>query len=83
MLRVIEAGSPLDRLMVTGIQGQVGVRVGLDGARVLAACSLVSFPLPGAIPGAVGVLGPLRMDYAFTLAVVDRVGTRVADLLSA
>jgi len=83
MLRMIEAGSPLDRLMVTGIQGQVGVRVGLDEARVLAACSLVSFPLPGAIPGAVGVLGPLRMDYAFTLAVVDRVGTRVADLLSA
>ena len=30
-----------------------------------------------------GVLGPLRMDYAFTLAVVERVGTRVADLLSA
>ncbi len=83
VLRMIEAGSPLDRLMVTGIQGQVGVRVGLDEARVLAACSLVSFPLPGAIPGAVGVLGPLRMDYAFTLAVVDRVGTRVADLLSA
>jgi heat-inducible transcriptional repressor len=83
VLRMIEAGSPLDRLMVTGIQGQVGVRVGLDEARVLASCSLVSFPLPGVIPGAVGVLGPLRMDYALTLAVVDRVGTRVADLLSA
>lgn len=83
MLRLVEAGSPLDRLMITGIQGQVGVRVGLDEASVLAACSLVSFPLPGAIPGAVGVLGPLRMDYAFTLAVVDRVGTRVADVLSA
>ena len=41
------------------------------------------FTLPGSIPGAVGVLGPLRMDYAFTLAVVDTVGSRVADLLSA
>ena len=28
-------------------------------------------------------LGPVRMDYAFTLAVVERVGTRIADLLSA
>ena len=83
LLRAVEAGAPLDRLMVHGIQGQVGVRVGVDEAQGLAGCSLVSFPLPGAFPGAVGVLGPLRMDYAFTLAVVDRVGTRVADLLSA
>jgi len=33
------------------------------------------------VRGAVGVLGPLRMDYARTLAVVDAVGNRVADLL--
>jgi transcriptional regulator of heat shock response len=31
----------------------------------------------------VGVLGPMRMDYATTLALVDLVGTRVTDLLSA
>jgi len=83
VLQAVETGEPLNRLMVGGIQGQVGVRVGLDEARALAGCSLVSFPLPGAVRGAVGVLGPLRMDYAFTLAVVDRVGTRIADLLSA
>ena len=83
VLQVLETGDPLNRLMVSGIEGQVGVRVGVDSTHALAACSLVSFPLPGAFPGAVGVLGPRRMDYAFTLAVVDRVGTRVADLLSA
>lgn len=84
VLQALETGDPLNRLMVTGIEGQVGVRIGLaDGDGSLSALSLVSFPLPGAIAGAVGVLGPRRMDYAFTLAVVDRVGMRVADLLSA
>jgi len=83
VLEALESGEPLNRLLVSGIQGQVGVRVGLEPAAGLSACSLVSFTLPGAIPGAVGVLGPLRMDYAFALAVVDRVGSRVADLLSA
>lgn len=83
VLLAVETGDPLSRLMVSGAQGQVVVRVGLDGAAALAGCSLVSFPLPGAIAGAVGVLGPLRMDYGLTLAVVDSVGSRVADLLSA
>ncbi|HTR96664.1 MAG TPA: hypothetical protein VMH61_02070 [Candidatus Acidoferrales bacterium] len=83
VLEALESGEPLNRLLVSGISGQVGVRVGLESATGLSACSLVSFTLPGAIPGAVGVLGPLRMDYAFALAVVDRVGSRVADLLSA
>ena len=83
VLEAVESGEPLARLMVTGIQGQAGVRVGLEAGGSLAGCSLVSFTLPGAIPGAVGVLGPLRMDYAYTLAIVDTVGSRIADLLSA
>ncbi|MCC6347997.1 MAG: hypothetical protein IT347_00185 [Candidatus Eisenbacteria bacterium] len=83
VLLAVETGDPLRRLLVSGAQGQVAVRVGLDGPAALAGCSLVSFPLPGSITGAVGVLGPLRMDYGLTLAVVDRVGSRVADLLSA
>lgn len=83
VLLAVETGEPLSRLMVSGAQGQVAVRIGLDGAAALAGCSLVSFPLPGVIAGAVGVLGPLRMDYGLTLAAVDRVGSRVADLLSA
>jgi len=83
VLEAVESGEPLNRLLVSGIQGQVGVRVGLPPGAGLASCSLVSFALPGSISGAVGVLGPLRMDYAFTLAVVDTVGSRVADLLSA
>ncbi len=82
ILRVVETGSPLDRLMVASVEGQAAVRVGVDEDLALAGCSLVSYALPGSIHGAVGVLGPLRMDYAQALAVVDAVGARVADLLA-
>lgn len=81
LLAAVESGSPLDRLMVTAIEGQPSVRVGLDEDRALEGCSLVSYALPGPVPGAIGVLGPLRMDYARALAVVDAVGTRLAQLL--
>ena len=69
-------------MLVGSIEGQVAVRVGLDEDNALDGCSLVSYVLPGAVPGAVGVLGPLRMDYARVLAVVDAVGGRVSDLLA-
>jgi heat-inducible transcriptional repressor len=81
VLRSVESGAPLDRLMVRTVEGQAAVRAGVDEDRALAACSLVSYSLPGSVRAAVGVLGPLRMDYARTLAVVDAVGSRVADLL--
>ena len=81
-MQSVESRSPLDRLMVGSIEGQVAVRVGLDEDDALDGCSLVSYVLPGTIPGAVGVLGPLRMDYARVLAVVDAVGGRVSDLLA-
>jgi len=84
VLRALESGSALERLMVSGLQGHAGVSVGVDPSPGLGgALSLVSYPLPGAVSGAVGVLGPMRMDYATTIALVDLVGTRVADLLSA
>lgn len=81
VLEVVEHGAPLDRLMVWCAEGQAAARVGLDEVRALAGLSLVSYALPGSVRGAVGVLGPLRMDYALALAAVDAVGRRVADLL--
>ncbi|MEY4069983.1 MAG: hypothetical protein RL721_597 [Candidatus Eisenbacteria bacterium] len=91
VLRALESGGSFERLMVSGLQGHAGVQVGIGpataaagiGPATAAALSLVSFPLPGAVHGAVGVLGPMRMDYATTLALVDLVGARVSDLLSA
>ena len=83
MLRVVESGRPLDRWMAASVEGQAAVQVGLDASQPLASCSLVSFALPGTLWGAVGVLGPRRMDYALVFAVVDAVGNRVSDLLQA
>jgi heat-inducible transcriptional repressor len=81
LLQVIENGPPLDRLMVGGIEGHPAVRVSLDEADALTRCSLVSYPLTGAPRLAVGVLGPLRMDYARALAAVEAVGVRIASYL--
>ena len=81
LLHSVESGTPLGRLMFGNVEGTAAVRVGLDEDRALAGCSLVSYVLPGPVPGAVGLLGPLRMDYARALSVVDFVGTRVSELL--
>jgi heat-inducible transcriptional repressor len=81
ILRVVESGAPLDRLMVAGVEGHVAVRVGLDEDLALASCSLVSYALPGAVRAAVGILGPLRMDYSLAFAAVDVVGTRLGELI--
>ncbi len=82
ILDAVERGAPLGALMVSAVEGHVAVRVGLDEPRALTGCSLVSYALPGEVCGAVGVLGPRRMDYAVTLAVVDAVGHRVAEYLT-
>jgi len=81
VLRAVEAGTSLEHLMVSGVEGHAAVRVGLGASSGLETCSLVSFTLPGHVRGAVGVLGPVRMNYAYALAVVDQVGTHVAELL--
>jgi heat-inducible transcriptional repressor len=81
LLRVVESGSPLDRLMVDAVEGQPAVRVALDQVRALTGLSLVSFALPGRPRAGLGVLGPVRMDYARCVAVVEAVGARVAEYL--
>jgi heat-inducible transcriptional repressor len=81
VLRAVESGSPLERLLFDGLEGQTVVRVGLDEDRALSGCSLVTFRLSGPRPAALGVLGPLRMDYARTFAAVDAVGLQVKELM--
>ncbi len=82
LLQVVESGSPLDHLMVACLEGQAMVRVGVDEDHALSGCSLVSYALPGTVSGAVGVLGPLRMDYARVFSVVDAIGARLAERLA-
>lgn len=81
LLRLVESGPPLDRLLVTPVAGQAAVRIALDEDAALEGLSLVAFPVAGGAPVALGILGPVRMDYARALAVVDAVGTRVAGYL--
>jgi heat-inducible transcriptional repressor len=81
ILRAVEEGATLDRLMVSSAEGHVAVRVGIDEDVALRDCSLVAYALPGSVRAAVGVLGPMRMDYSLALTVVDAVGTRVAQIL--
>lgn len=81
LLHAVESGPPLDRLLVGSVEGHAAVRVGIDEDAALASCSLVSYVLPGAVRCAVGVLGPMRMNYALALAAVDAVGSRVSELL--
>jgi heat-inducible transcriptional repressor len=68
--------------MMGPLEGRAMVRVGVDEDDALSDCSLVSYALPGTVWGAVGVLGPLRMDYARVLAVVEGVGARLAERLA-
>ncbi len=82
VLEAVESGTPLERVLASGIEGQVGAHVGLRHESALAGCSLVTYLLPARVPAAIGVLGPLRMNYALAFAVVEMVGDQVADLLS-
>ena len=79
VLRAVETGDPIGNLMVGGSEGFAEVRVGLEA---LAGCSLVAYTLPGPVRAAVGVLGPLRMNYSLAYAVVDRMGSRLTEVLN-
>ena len=83
VLSALESRRTLGPWLAPGAEGQAAVRVGLEVSPPLAGCSLVSYALPGHVWGALGVLGPQRMDYARVFAVVDAVGDRVASLLQA
>lgn len=79
VLRAVETGDPIGNIMVGGSEGFAEVRVGLEP---LAGCSLVAYTLPGPVRAAVGVLGPLRMNYSLAYAVVDRMGSRLSQVLN-
>ena len=64
---------------------QVLVRIGLENSHEgLQSASVVTtgYGARGAALGAVGVLGPRRMDYAHTMARVAAVARYVGDLLA-
>jgi heat-inducible transcriptional repressor len=65
--------------------GDPAVRIGAELPLVeLAACSVVaaSYDAAGSSVGSIGVLGPTRMDYPRTLAVVQAVASSIEEALS-
>ena len=73
--------------LVSGVEGdRVNVVIGSEGAvKVINNSTLVFKPIMqgGRTVGAIGVIGPLRMDYARVLATLDNLGENVTHLLGA
>ncbi len=72
--------------LVSGADGdRVNVVIGSEGAvKVVNNSTLVFKPIlrGGRTVGAIGVIGPLRMDYAKVLATLDNLGDNITHLLS-
>ncbi len=72
--------------LVGGIEGDgVNAVIGSEGAvKVINNSTVVFKPIKrgGKTVGAIGVIGPLRMDYARVLATLDSLGENVTQLLS-
>ncbi len=72
--------------LVSGIEGDgVNAVIGSEGAvKVINNSTVVFKPIKrgGKTVGAIGVIGPLRMDYARVLATLDSLGENVTQLLS-
>jgi heat-inducible transcriptional repressor len=69
-----------------GGAGGVRVLIGRElDAPSMQACALITSPYrigEGEVAGTIGVVGPMRIEYARTMAVVDYVARRVESVLS-
>jgi heat-inducible transcriptional repressor len=85
VLEALEEQVVLLRLLDQSVTtSQVSVRIGLENTHEgLHAASVVTtgYVVRGAAMGAVGVLGPRRMDYAHTMARVAAVARYIGDVL--
>ncbi len=68
-----------------GRHGGVGVRIGRElDAPAMQACALITSSYrigAGEVAGTIGVVGPMRIEYARTMAVVNYVARRVESVL--
>jgi len=71
---------------VLGAAGErgVGVTIGSENrSRPMRGCSVVSSPYwMGSARGAVGVIGPLRMEYPKVITLIDSVSRELTDYLA-
>lgn len=89
LFRTLEEKSRLVQILgeclAAGERGGVGVLIGRElDAPSMRACALITAPYrigAGAVAGTIGVVGPMRIEYARTMAVVNYVARRVESVL--
>ncbi len=85
LLSALERKDDILDLVGDASDDRVNVVIGSEGAvKVINNSTLVFKPIlrGGKTVGAIGVIGPLRMDYARVLAMLDNLGENVTNLLS-
>ncbi len=85
ILSMLEQQLVLVDIMERMIENGMSVAIGTSehGNTVLADCTLIVTPIKidSYLAGSLGLLGPVRMNYPMTLAIVNEVGARLSEKL--
>jgi heat-inducible transcriptional repressor len=84
LLGALESKDEILNLVSSGNSDDVNVIIGSEGEyKVMDNSSVIYKPIKknGRTVGAIGVIGPLRMDYAKVLATIEEIGENISDML--
>jgi len=84
LLSALESKEDIVNLVSSGKNDDVNVIIGSEGEYKMTENSSVIYkPIKknGHTVGAIGVIGPLRMDYAKVLATIEELGDNISDML--
>ncbi|MBQ4065347.1 MAG: hypothetical protein IJD10_04545, partial [Clostridia bacterium] len=84
LLGALESKDEILNLVSSGKSDDVNVIIGSEGEyKVMDNSSVIYKPIKknGRTVGAIGVIGPLRMDYAKVLATIEEIGENISDML--
>jgi heat-inducible transcriptional repressor len=84
LLSALESKEDIVNLVSSGKNDDVNVIIGSEGEyKMMGNSSVIYKPIKktGHTVGAIGVIGPLRMDYAKVLATIEELGENISDML--
>jgi heat-inducible transcriptional repressor len=84
LLSALESKEDIVNLVSSGKNDDVNVIIGSEGEyKMMGNSSVIYKPIKknGHTVGAIGVIGPLRMDYAKVLATIEELGDNISDML--
>jgi heat-inducible transcriptional repressor len=84
LLGALESKDEILNLVSSGKSDDVNVIIGSEGEyKVMDNSSVIYKPIKknGRTVGAIGVIGPLRMDYAKVLATIEEISENISDML--